>query len=672
MGLRYRIPFRDRNDNRYEVEVYRDGYTGAAEELTGGASCFTVSGTDDDFVYTPVRTSAATLRVIGDRLLTDLYSINNQYAKVRLLKNGTPEWTGYVKPEQYTQPYANEAGSVEVECVCALATLENMVYEEATHGGYITLMNLLRYLVGKANGGYRGVYVAHVYGKNSTMTGNVLDDIRVCEENFASEEMTLMEVLEAVCKFLGWTAWDMGGYLWLADADWRGDYRLYDEGMTSYETVRGNEVTVQDVGYNGSDGNTLDVVHGYNRASVKSVNNVFDNPVEDEPFDALKPLNKGVEPLTATGTYKKGDEYRAVRKKFLRPMLWDPVAWKSDNTKYTTGELSGLTGEQLNKVTGALLVREADYACKGESDTTAAEGVTDFNDADTIQIRVAAQSTALFPVLVTKDVLVMEGENAVYADCAISVDCTMEGYLDDGMYEPGKCGNKTLTLRVECGGKYYNGSKWTSEYTTLTLDVDDSGKVKGNKTPYTPYNLSGYIIPMDFFVGRPKVTIVSPLWMTDDLTRYATGVKIRNLTFGYAKREDEETDGEDGDRVYENVVNEAYMSEAEEITFEIGSYNADGATYSKALLSAGWVTDNLYCAIAGRAVRPEEMMIRRIVNRYGASKIKLTEAIRMTSAITPLTVLRERTQAGKTFRLISGEWDYERDRLRVIMEEDTE
>lgn len=670
--MRYRVPFRDVRNNRYEVEVYRNGYTGAAEELTGGVSCFTVSGTDDEFVYTPVRTSTATLRVTGDRMLTDLYSINNQYAKVQLIKNGTLEWTGYVKPEQYTQPYTNAAGSVEVECVCALATLENMVYEEAEAGGYISVMSLLRHLVAKTNGGYRGVYVAHVYGKNSTMTGNVLDDIRVCEENFISEEMTLMEVLEAVCKFLGWTAWDMGGYLWLADADWRGDYRLYDEGLTAYETVRGNEVTVQDVGYNGSDGNTLDVVHGYNRASVKSVNNVFDDPVEDEPFDALKLLNKGQEPTKVTGIYKEGDEYRAVRKKFLRPMLWELTAWKGDNTKYTTGELAELTGAELNEVTGALLVSEADYACKGKDDTTAADGVTSFTDTDTIQIRVGAQSAALPPQLVAKDVLVMEGKNAVYADCALSVDCTMEGYLDAGMYEPGKCGNKKLMLRVECDGKWYDGSKWASEYTTLSLDVDDTGKIKSNKTPYTPYELSGYIIPMDFFVGRPKITIVSPTWMTEDLTHYATGVKIRNLSFGYAKREDEDTDGEDGDRVYENTVNEAYMSEAEEITFEIGSYNADGATYSKALLSAGWVTDNLYCAIAGRAVRPEEMMIRRIVNRYGETKIKLTEAIRMTSAITPLTVLRERTQAGKTFRLISGEWDYEQDRLRVIMEEDTE
>lgn len=670
--MRYRVPFRDVRNNRYEVEVYRDGYTGAAEELTGGVSCFEVSGTDDDFVYTPVRTSTATLRVTGDRMLTDLYSINNQYAKVRLLKNGALEWTGYVKPEQYTQPYTNTAGSVEVECVCALGTLENMVYDEAAEGGYISLMSLLRRLVARANGGYRGVYVAHVYGKNSTMMGNVLDDIRVCEENFIGEEMTLMEVLEAVCKFLGWTAWDMGGYLWLADADWRGDYRLYDEGLTSYETVRGNEVTVQDVGYNGSDGNTLDVVHGYNRASVKSVNNVFDNPVEDEPFDALKPLNKGAEPMKVTGYYAYKGKHMAARKKFLKPMLWKLTAWKTGGvTKYTAGELSQLTGAELNMVDGALLMYETNYETAGKQDETPAESVNDFNEEATVQIRILGKPEKEYPAYIDMDAVTMEGKSAVYADCAISINCKVEGYGDIAMMGPTfDFDNQELYLRVECGGKWYNGSEWVSERTVFAIEVEEGGQLKSNKTPYTPYNLSGYIIPIEFIVGRLTVTILRPRWKAGEY--YCTGVKIRNLTFGYAKREDEDTDGEDGDRVYANTVNEAYMSEAEEITFEIGSYNADGATYSKALLSEGWVTDNLYCAIAGRAVRPEEMMIRRIVNRYGETKIKLTEAIRMTSAITPLTVLRERTQAGKTFRLLSGEWDYEQDRLRVIMEEDTE
>ena len=82
MGLRYRIPFRDSENNSYEVKIYRDDYNGEVKELTGATSCFVVSGTDEDFVYTPVRTSSATINVLDSDLLLDLYSINNQYAAV--------------------------------------------------------------------------------------------------------------------------------------------------------------------------------------------------------------------------------------------------------------------------------------------------------------------------------------------------------------------------------------------------------------------------------------------------------------------------------------------------------------------------------------------------------------------------------------------------------------
>ena len=212
MGLRYRIPFKDFKNNSFVVEVHREDYTGEVTELTGAPSCFVVSGTDDDFVYIPVRTSTATLNVLESDLLLDLYSINNQYAPVKLYKNGVMIWTGYIKPEQFTQPYTPHPQSIGVECVSALSTLENVEYKEQTETGYITAMALIRYMVGAATAGYKGVYLPKVYGKTENMQDNVLDEIVLCEENFTSEEMNLMEVMEALCKFLNWTVHDVGGY----------------------------------------------------------------------------------------------------------------------------------------------------------------------------------------------------------------------------------------------------------------------------------------------------------------------------------------------------------------------------------------------------------------------------------------------------------------------------
>lgn len=669
MGLRYTIPFKDSENTEYLVQIFRKGYNGEAKELTGAVSCFVVSGTDDDFVYTPIRPSSATIKVLDSDLLLDLYSINNQYAPVRFFRNGVMEWTGFIRPEQFTQPYVPTAEVISVDCVCALSTLEKIEYKQINNlTGVVDLWTLIKTLISYAKGSYRGVCVPWVYGLSSSMTGNVFERITLIENNFIKEEMTLYEVLEAVCKFLNWTLYDFKGCLWFVDNDWKGAYRMYDEALETFTEIQGNEILLQDVGFNGSDSNTLDIVPGYNKASVKALNNVFDDVVKDEDYDSLETYANGG---YLTKTYSSGDGSKAVRKQYLKPKSWAVYAYKNGllGTLYNQDELNSMGVIQLNGVLGALLMKEAEYKCLSLDNYSPTDEVTDFNYEDSVQVRVAYTSSASLNTMGLLPAVVMEGENAVYSDCAFSIDCRIDVYYDDDMTEPSKdYGSKLFNVCVQCGDRYYNGSSWVNEYSTFSIELDDNGAIKSNRTPFTPYkSISGYVIPMDFFVGKPIITVFCPV-----LSTYMTGSKIRNLKFGYAKKEGVVEEGGNGDRVYENIVNEAYMSDAEEITFEISSYNRDGASFSKALLDNGWLTNNLYCAVVGEMVRPEELMIRRIVNRYGETKIKLTEAICMTEEISPITRVKERSMAEKTFRMTSGEWDYEQNRLVLQIQEDAQ
>lgn len=672
MGLRYRIPFKDCKNTSYEVRIYRNGYTGEVKELTGAPSCFVVSGTDEDFMYTPIRTSTATISVLDSDLLLDLYSINNQYAPVKFYKNGVLEWTGYIKPEQFTQPYVPTAQNVSVECVSALATLEHLEYKELTPlFGVVSMWVLMKHLIKSANGEYRGVFIPWVYGETSAMSGNVFERITLIENNFIKEEMNLLEVLEAVCKFFNWTIYDIGGFLYFVDADWKGTYRVYDEALENYTETSGSEVLIQDIGYNGSDNNTLDVVPGYNKASVKSLNHVFDDVVKDEEYDILEAYNDDY----LVKTYKGSDGPYASRKKFLKPKFWKLRAYYNDGTIIPENVLDAFPNYELNEVFGGILMSEANYKCVGSNNPTPDEGVTDFDYVDSIQVRYSTDGNFNSGVGFVP-FLVMKGENAVYADCAISIDASIEVFFDREMAGQGFTkgnGKRLLMIEVSCGSKWYDGTTWVDVYTIFYAEVDDTGKIKSNRTPYTPYkDISGYVIPMDFFIGQPIISIFTPVWLNNDGTGVNTGIKIRNLKFGYAKKEGVVEEGENGDRVYENIVNESYMSEAEEIEFDISSYNKDGASFSKAILNGRWLTNNLYCAVVEEMIRPEELMIRRIVNRYGETKIKLTEAICMTGEISPITRIKERSMAEKTFRMTSGEWDYEQNRLVLQIQEDVQ
>lgn len=677
MGLRYRIPFKDYKDNSYVVEIHRKGYTGEVAELTGATSCFVVSGTDDDFMYIPVRTSSATINMLDSDLLLDLYSINNQFAAVKLYKNGLLEWTGYIRPEQFTQPYTNNPQNIGVECMSALATLENIEYETQSDNGTITLWRLLATLIDSAKGGYRGVYIPQSYGQN----GNVLEDINLIENNFTSGEMNCLEVMEAVCKFLNWTCHDIGGYLYFVDADWEGVYRLYDETLSTYTDVNRNEVVLQDIGFNGSDSNTLDVVPGYNKASVKAINNVFDSVIENEKFEELKPFSEI--------TYIDGNDF--IYKQFVDPKEWEIISY---NRNKQVIDMNNPPSNPNIDAYGAVAIRLAEYKGK-KVDGILVPDVNEYPFNDAIQMRYMSEDGDM--IISTSDslpVFRMKGATAVWSEGAISINAQvrlelekrMIGLIDLGRWEDGSYNGVITRLRgvMKIGDWYWNGTSWVNSYSSFVVPFVTDGKVKFNawipiedtKTPDMPYKgLSGYVIPLPStpIVGKLEFTMLSYDWSNWGGNEiYIYGCTMKGLSFDYAKKDYATNEGEKGDRVYENVVNENFMSASEEIEFDISSYNADGATYSKALLGDGWLTDNLYCAVVDDYIRPEELMIRRIVNRYRETKIKLTEAICMSDAINPLSIIKERSMSEKIFRMTSGEWDYEQNRLILQIQEDSE
>lgn len=667
--MRYKIPFVDGKGVHYEVQVFRKGYTGEVKELTGALSCFVVTGTDEDFVYTPVRTSTATISVLDSDLLLDLYSINNQYAPVKLYREGVLEWTGYIKPEQFTQPYVPTADVVSVECVCALATLEHMEYKAQTDTGYINVWNLMKYLVRSANGGYNAVYVPNVYGHNEVVSRNVLEEIVLCEENFTSGEMNLMEVLEAVCKFLNWTVHDVKGCLYFVDADWKGTYSVYDEDLDSYTETGVNSVLIQDVGFNGSDVNTIDVVPGYNKASVKSINHVFDEVIQEEPFDILE--------VVQTWEYNEGDfedARRAVRR-FKKPMMWEMFYYDNGMNALTIEDIK--TMEINSEVVGCVELSENGYRVT-EKDGEWVPKVSEYTWEDLLRVRIDNNGILLNAGDDKYKAFTLKGVNSVWKDGAFGVNMSIRYTTGSDMVDTANTlVNTDFYFLLRIGDNYWNGTDWVKTYSTFKIRYNVNTAqgfqpIKSNLNADMPYRgLKGHVVelPSDRIL---KGDLEFTMFMNDPAAGEISGYFIKDLTLDYAKKEGVYDEGENGDRVYENIVNEEYMSEADEMEFEIGSYNEDGATYSKALMGEGFLTNNLYCAVVDEMVRPEELMIRRIVNRYGVTKIKLTEALWMTGAITPITVLTERTQPGKTFRMTSGEWDYEQGRLTIQIQEDAE
>ena len=147
-----------------------------------------------------------------------------------------------------------------------------------------------------------------------------------------------------------------------------------------------------------------------------------------------------------------------------------------------------------------------------------------------------------------------------------------------------------------------------------------------------------------------------------------TGYYIKGLKVSYKKLDSlEDKTSEKSDRIYSNVVNSSFVNELDEIEFKMSSWNNDDVCFAKVLLGSGFLKDNLYCSIYNSLVRPEENLIRRIIDQYSATKIKLNQVLIYSPLITPVSLLSDNYMTNKRFINTGGEIDFEADRFEVKM-----
>lgn len=703
----YSLPFQSRKGVDYLIEIQKEGYDGTAFELTGsGESPFSVEIDSEDFLYTPTRFSTGTIRIVGSDYLQQLYSTAYQQHRVLLKRNDNIAWCGFVRPELYTQDYSSDLFELEIECISAMSVLEFINYKQETEGSkaFVSLFDLLKKCIVSSRGQYSAVYMPHVYAKNLedyTLRANVLLDMTISEQDFFDEDdkpMKLKEVLSEVCRFLNWTCVDHLGALYFIDVDHNGEYYCYDASLTKFSIVDFESIlSVQNIGFAGS-GHTLDRLNGYNKCSVRTSNYPVGEVFPAEDFDSLKIINKYKK--TNSPSNPNWPDRTETSYGFLSPSAY--TTYHYFYNEYDMPEFEIVKGWQemsekwfedldvemkFDQIGASILKR-----CEIKFNNGVPESVNyDFEDI----IWLAVANTKYYPIStvttilpIGKPVLSIGGHLpcAAYQDGAISINMSIQ---TDGMARQNPGTDKEFNFqpirmyfKLKIGNRYYNGEGWTDNESTFSIEFENKGRayekygfinVKNTKTLDMPYNgTEGYIIPIDrMLAGFPSLEIVGFFakgsGVYDDPT-HQYGCFVKDLKVVYHKKDGDiwKTDN-NADRYYENEINEDYINELDEIEFKISSYNNDGACYSKVLLGNEYLTDNLYSAIVSKPIRPEEHLIQRIVNRYGATNIKLTQVIRESPDLTPISRISDKHMGGKVFINTGGFIDYNMDSFQCVM-----
>lgn len=698
-GLIYTLPFNGIDGKDYTIKIEKEGYQGTSSELTGQPSPFTVTLSDEEFVYTPTRFSTATLHIFGGDYLQDLFSTDYRMCRVTLYEGDRMIWRGFIKPEIYTQDYRNVKFNLDLECYSAMSVLEYVDYKQKGESrGFVTLWDLLKQCIEESRGEYGFVYLPHVYGTDQSAFNawnNPLSEMSVSEQNFFDEDdnpMTYKNVLEEIMKLMNWTCVDYMGDLYFIDIN-NQDGEYYQYGPSTFSKVQAGSMSVQDIGFSG-DGHTLDIAPGYNKVTIRCSNYPVGDALPDTSFDTLKYLaSKDTKIYQSNTQGYKVTHYEFMNSENERYKLW---AYKygseeDDMTDLSSEELKEeidkATTWELASITGAIPVRYDEY----NEDKNGNADITDYEFTEQYYIKTGRRTADRTPIFSRNNripIMTIKGVPAAYSNGAFAIYFSLEMLAT----MTGGLATYDFHFRLRIGSKYYhggdNGYYWDTnpepvvgEYTNnLWVDFDDTNandfkgpyeiQTKGRKLNDGLDGVKGYVchLPEDeILYGDMEFTLFGPHASFVIGSTPANYFAIQNFEFSYAKYSTND-DSEDSDRTYENVVNENYINELDEIEFKISSYNNDGACYSKVLFGDKYLENNLYCGITGNTIRPEELLIRRIVDYYSATKLRLTEVLKRAN-ITPITKLTDRTQPGKYFLAMGGEIDYKMNSFKAIMVE---
>ncbi len=682
----YTIPFKSLSNVAYLVEIQREGFAGDVTELTGAANPFTVKIDDEDFLYTPTRFSTASLKLVGNDYLQSLLSTNYQQNRVVLKREGVAVWVGFIKPEMYSQDYTSIDFELQIECMSAMSTLEFLDYKKAGESYvFVSLWDLLKKCINASNAGYSNIYLPHVYAANANAYAaltNVLESMTVSEQNFFDEDdkaMTLKEVLEEICKLLNWTCVDWRGDLYFVDVDHTGEYYKYASDFSSFQMVLFSEANIQQIGFAGSD-NTLDILGGYSKASVKTSNYNVGDIFPSEDFDRLELFS---EPSNIV------DGNKISVKKIYSPSVYKLYHYNDSAGREEITNTAGYES-QASSLLGAFPIKTDSYNMVNNGAGGLKPDIANYSFDDCIQVR----SRGYYGYEIGPDDLLMEFASPLpvttYCNGAMAINCSIQlsnrtdlAKFDTNAFDGGIIGsNVRIPCTMSVGGKYWNGVTWVSSFAKFYItfsraDILEGGFVACNNTKQlnAPYSgLEGCFVEFPLntpLSGELKFQMYSLEYRVvggSYQPEYIWGYFIKDLKVSYKKLDLlEDKVSENSDRIYENIVNASFVNELDEIEFKISSWNNDDISYSKALLGDDYLKDNLYCSLTGGNVRPEENLITRIIEQYNSPKIKLNQVLIHDGNIMPTTTISDNYMINKKFLPTGGEIDYEAGKFQCTM-----
>lgn len=631
----YRGYFRSlETDNLYSVRFITDSAsTGYTEIQLDGNSPFVVNYNESSTPFDPVRTSTATIKVVHNNYLEDIYSPYAHGTQVILHNDttDTDEWVGFLVPKIYNQGYEDCLEEIDIEAADCISSLQYFDYEPiGTEKAIVTVKSILNTLCNKCE-----LLDGYSWSRSKKVgTAVVLPEhLMISEQNFftsdTDEGWKMDEVLEEICRYFGMTAIQWKRRLYFLDFEvlssnedvYMSTYLKGNNYMDDSTSHVGTPFTITEDTYRGS-GADISFEPIYNKVTVRDNFYTADDIVPDifEDYylvNRINPCNFYKEhEVSAETSSDSGCTY------FQRPYnhkYWESQYLNTSGTPVTLSRQVQASTACPRDYAGATIMDLGVVKNPYKSSSDIRYQTIVSNSKDTTRYICMSKKGLAYNYLrvigeTSPDYIfrLKPGFHSVcpfseYAYLVIDYTIVYERYGERGYINPdwdvysGSTSNSSsgaLNFRVTIGDKfwyYYNPithvmpSQWTSTadtaYNTSSVfavlsqwpDGKDVGKTQ---TDYSALNqvswedelgVSGYKIPLSgvSMIDEIKIEIFLPSSIFHTSQSNNQYCWVKDLKFQIAEFGQANENADNNDVIYENVIDQDAVNELNEITVKL-------------------------------------------------------------------------------------------------------
>lgn len=499
--MAYKVNFASISGTLYTVWIGES--SGQDTELKGAPDTFVTSEESGGDLFTPVRLHTGVIRVIDTgTLMQNIIPQNNTTTKVQLKYSTQTWWEGFLCAAGYSQPWDNNKCMIELPVQSVLSSLYDSTISTAYVGQMMSLGSIIA--AGLSSIGYSAHAVSIADDCNGAWAGALVNaSVFFSREEVSNQGDRHTEyfglsygvIIEDICKLFGLMCRDTGLSILFATYD--------------YPAMFNVRVLLDCFTFKGTN-NEQGFIHGKRCAKVAinlgdTKNNLVTLPFTTETAAQPTVINlyEGKIYIQQHAQRNNGDEAWANYKYGVTQGKDGPGPGAECWWIYTSQGSATFNDFLQNSFVNV----PSEHLFNGGTLYTGAFPVRWFyqQSAETVRLKngLFIQQQTIGPV--GNDVAVYDIIYSLYTSQSYSLN---EGYIDINMF----CGSleerasgdgwiygtsTMLYVSLQFGGKYWNGTAWTSTPSRFSLTISNGGNIVTNKTAEINVDAdSGYFIPV--------------------------------------------------------------------------------------------------------------------------------------------------------------------------------